>query len=51
MGGLPCAHNGGSVAIRDSTVAAQILRMDHSLMSGHGLNDDFSFGFRSISGG
>jgi hypothetical protein len=41
MGGLPCARNGGSVAIRDSTMAAQILRMDHTLTSRHGLNDDF----------
>jgi hypothetical protein len=44
MGGLPCARNGGSVAIRDSTMAAQILRMDHTLTSRHGLNDDFSSG-------
>ena len=41
MGGLPCARNGGSVAMSDSTMAAQVLRMDHSLMSRHGLNDDF----------
>jgi hypothetical protein len=41
MGGLPCAHNGGSVAIRDSTAAAQILRMDHSLMSADEMNHDF----------
>ena len=49
MGGLPCARNGGSVAMRDSTMAAQVLRMDHSLMSRHGLNDDFSSGIRSLS--
>jgi hypothetical protein len=49
MGGLPCAHNGGSVAISYSTVAAQILRMNHSLMSADGMNHDFSLGFRSIS--
>ena len=42
MGGLPCARNGGSIAMRDSTMAAQILRMGHNLMSRHGLNDDFS---------
>jgi hypothetical protein len=42
MGGLLCARNGG-VAKRDSTMAAPILRMDHNLMSGHGMNDEFSF--------
>jgi hypothetical protein len=41
MGGLLCARNGGSVAMKDSTMAAQILRMDHNLMSGQGKNDDF----------
>jgi len=41
MGGLPCADSGGSVAIRDSTAAAQILRMDHSLMGLGGMDNDF----------
>jgi hypothetical protein len=49
-GGLPCADSGGgSVAIRDSTAAAQILRMDHALMSPVGMNHDF-FEFGSILG-
>jgi hypothetical protein len=45
-GGLLCAYNGGSIPIRDSAMAAQDLRMDHGLMSGHKMNDDFSFGVR-----
>jgi hypothetical protein len=40
-GGLPCAYNGGNVAISDSTVAAQVLRMEHNLTSGPEINDDF----------
>jgi len=40
-GALPCAYNGGDVAISDSTMAAHDLRMDHSLMSGPEINDDF----------